>query len=532
MVVRSRGGDHGGGPAAVDRGAGRSGPAGDQPSRGRRTLSFLVPLAGGLLVALSIPPFGWWPLAYAGYAVLALRLWRTAGRRRFASGAAFGVGQYAVTIWWVTEFNGFGYGVLVVVSALFVAVAALAVPSRRFRWVAIGLPAVMLLTEWARDRYPLGGFPLGSAALGQAAGPLVPLARLGGSLLVTGATVAVGVVVAGAVLVAHAAYCNRPVWPALGAVALAGCVLAGAVLGGLASEGGHPNGRSDRIALVQGGGPRGTRAVNTDPDVVFARHADASEPLQPPLDLVVWPEGIVQTNGDFRTSSEASFLSQLAQRLHATVVAGVEEDIGATRYTNEAAVWNPDGAVGQTYEKNHRVPFGEYVPARSFIQHFVSLNLVPRDAIAGHGPGFLDTPAGPLGVMISYEVFFDDRARGAVRAGGQLLIVPTNTASYSDSEVPTQELAATELRCWETGRVALQVTPTGYSAVVGPTGHVRVRSVLGAQTLIEATVGLRSGDTVYVTLGDTPFAAGALVVLVAGWLLDRRRGHRSPGART
>ncbi len=167
-------------------------------------------------------------------------------------------------------------------------------------------------------------------------------------------------------------------------------------------------------------------------------------------------------------------------------------------------------------------------PARSFIQHLVSLNLVPRDAIAGHGPGILHTPAGPLGVMISYEVFFDGRARGAVQAGGQVLLVPTNTASYSDSEVPTQELAAAELRSWETGRVSLQVTPTGYSAVVGPTGQVRVRSNLGAQALIEATVDLRTGNTVYVDIGDTPYAVAALVVLAGAWLVVRRRAPDGP----
>ncbi len=114
--------------------------------------------------------------------------------------------------------------------------------------------------------------------------------------------------------------------------------------------------------------------------------------------------------------------------------------------------------------------------------------------------------------MISYEVFFDERARSAVRAGGQVLVVPTNTASYRSTQVPTQELAAARLRAWETGRWLLQVTPTGYTAIVGPTGKVVQRTTLDEQRVIEGTVPRETGHTVYVTLGDTPIALLALLV--------------------
>ncbi len=67
--------------------------------------------------------------------------------------------------------------------------------------------------------------------------------------------------------------------------------------------------------------------------------------------------------------------------------------------------WAPDGRVTASYQKNRLVPFGEYVPDRSLVSALANLRFVPRDAIVGHGPGILRTPAGPLGVMISYEVF-------------------------------------------------------------------------------------------------------------------------------
>ena len=91
------------------------------------------------------------------------------------------------------QFSIPGYLALVVAGAFYFAVAVALVPSDRRQCVAIALPATMILAEWVRDRYPLGGFPLGAASLGQAAGPLAPSVRFGGSLLLMGVMVLAGV---------------------------------------------------------------------------------------------------------------------------------------------------------------------------------------------------------------------------------------------------------------------------------------------------------------------------------------------------
>lgn len=65
--------------------------------------------------------------------------------------------------------------------------------------------------------------------------------------------------------------------------------------------------------------------------------------------------------------------------------------------------------------------------------------------------------------------------------------------------------------------------------VMGPGGQIRQRSALDRREVIEATVGLRQGTTLYVDLGDAPVLAGALVLLGVGWLAGRRGSGR--GAR-
>ena len=173
------------------------------------------------------------------------------------------------------------------------------------------------------------------------------------------------------------------------------------------------------------------------------------------------------------------------------------------------------------YDKVHRVPFGEYVPGRWLVRHVVSLGVIPRDAIPGHGSGELTTSAGPVGIVISFEVFFPQRARSAIRAGGQVLLVPTNTASYTTTQVPAAEIGSDRIRAWETGRDVAMVAPTGWSAVLDSRGRLLQRSRLVAPAVLEATLPRRTGQTPYVRWGDLPALLAAAVLLGAGMAAAR-----------
>ena len=130
--------------------------------------------------------------------------------------------------------------------------------------------------------------------------------------------------------------------------------------------------------------------------------------------------------------------------------------------------------------------------------------------------------------MVSYEVFYADRGRAAVRAGAQLLIVPTNTSSYATAQVPTQEIAASTVQAVQQGRDLLQAAPTGYSAAITNRGTLLERSVLGAPQIVPATLSRRAGWTFYVRYGDLPPLALAVVALLGAWVVSRRH-RRRPG---
>jgi apolipoprotein N-acyltransferase len=472
-------------------------------------------MAGGAF-ALSLPPLAIWPLGPLGIALLARALAGRPGRQRLALGAVAGLVHFGAGLWWALAFSGPGYILLVVLEASFFAIAALATPGDRIG--GLGLTGALVLAEAARARWPFGGLPLAGLALGQVGGPLFRLAPAAGPLGVMFLVAMTGVGVAGVtsqrgrktgvtVLIAAAAL-----------IGLAPLLATGETVG------------SVNVAAVQGGGPRGVRAVNADTAAVLVRHLAATEEVRRPVDLVLWPEGVVDLSGPLNESPTDQELAGLAQRLQATLVVGVVEDVSDARFRNAAVAYGPAGDAMDRYEKVHRVPFGEYVPARELIGRIADLSDVPRDAIPGRGPGLLRTPAGRLGAMISYEVFFPERARASVQAGAEILLVPTNASSYRTRQVPAQELAAAQLRARETGRALVQAAPTGYSAMVAPSGRVLTRGPLGRPAVVQRPLELRRGLTLYARTGDPPVLALAAAALAYSWARGSR-GRRDTDVR-
>ena len=494
------------------------------PRRGRVAAPSVV---AGVLLALSLPPWGWWPLGPLGAALLYWRLGGLALRTRVWSGWLAGLGCYGIGLAWARAFNWYGALALILVEALFFAAAAALTPPLRGR--APAFVGACTLAEAVRMTWPFGGLPLGGVFLGQADGPLVQLARLGGPLLITAGVWAAGVAIATLTtwLWARHHHAGRP--SLVGTVVVVGGIVALAVAGAFAPDGGGAV-RTVRVAMVQGGGQRGLSKEQVSPATVYDAQIAATfrvTSIRPSPELVLWPEDVVALDHPLAGSPEAAFLSRLAQELGTTLVVGVTEPASSTSFRNEIVAWGPHGHVVGVFEKVHRVPFGEYVPDRSFFSHLADLSGVATDAVPGHGTGLMRTPAGPLGLLVSFEIFYAGRSHSSVHAGAELLAVPTNTSSYATSQVPSQEIAAAVVQAVETGRDLVQAAPTGYSAVITARGVVVARSRLGKRQVLVATVALRRGMTPYDHWGDLPVLIVSALALGAGWARQLRTARQS-----
>ncbi|MFI2102395.1 apolipoprotein N-acyltransferase [Isoptericola sp. NPDC019693] len=259
------------------------------------------------------------------------------------------------------------------------------------------------------------------------------------------------------------------------------------------------------------------------------------------VDVVLWPEN--GSDLDPQTTPEVgAAIDDAARAVGAPILVGAQEwpDTGG-RY-NVALLWEPGQGVTQRYAKQHPAPFGEYIPIRGFVRLFsAQVDRVTTDMIPGTEPAVVDLPVDgaaighgtgettvPMATVICFEVAYDEIVRDAVQRGAQVLVVPTNNASFGYTAESTQQLAMTRLQAITTGRAAVQVSTVGVSGVVAPDGTLVARTQLFTPDHWVADLPLRTELTPAVRAGYWPgWAVGAVaVVLVVGGIVSAVRARR------
>ena len=147
------------------------------------------------------------------------------------------------------------------------------------------------MAELARWSWPFGGVPLAHLAMSQVNTPVGQVARLAGPLLIVVLVVVIGQAIS-------AAFDKQWRATAAAAAVVAVFVVAAVV---------HPRATvvdEVDVALVQGGGAQRTRASSNQQPVVLARHVEASRLIDGPVDLIIWPENVVNP-GRFLTPQRA-----------------------------------------------------------------------------------------------------------------------------------------------------------------------------------------------------------------------------------
>lgn len=479
-------------------------------------------VAAGLLIAAGLPPWGWAPLSLVGIAIWFHLLRGQARRARFWHSALVGLALFTPATLWMFDLTAYGWPVTLLVFSLLTGLIGLATPAEGGWPRRLAFIGALVLTELVRWHYPFGGTPIATYAMIGVSTPWALSARLFGSPLLTALVVLAGTGVGDL-------YDRQ--WAKTTVV---GAVLAAATIGGNLAGLAVDTVATIDVAVVQGGGPQNTRADTCETRAVFERHLHASETIDRPVDLVLWPEDVVHPYPDDRPTPsrcDAPLLSitEATERLtrhaadvDAVVISGwFRRSTDGEANVNYVIAQSPDGQVTDRYDKVRLVPFGEFVPLRSFIERF-SDELPGRDVRPGTEPAVLDTDIGRVGVAISWEIFFDHRARDAIGNGGQVLLNPTNGSSYWLTIVQTQQVASSRLRAIETDRWVLQAAPTGFSAVVHADGHVEQRTSISEQKVLYDTVELREGTTPAVRWGAWPMIGFSVVALLAAWRPGRR----------
>ena len=165
---------------------------------------------------------------------------------------------------------------------------------------------------------------------------------------------------------------------------------------------------------IQGGVPRVGLDFNSQRAAVLNNHVqgtiladiDISTELISKPDLVLWPENASDID-PFITSGVSNLLQKLAKRIDAPIL------LGAVLRENDdlrnASVLATDKSIETVYIKQKLVPFGEYLPFRSYLEKWINrFEKLPTDFKAGEVRGIVSINSDfDAGVLICYEVAYD-----------------------------------------------------------------------------------------------------------------------------
>jgi apolipoprotein N-acyltransferase len=248
--------------------------------------------------------------------------------------------------------------------------------------------------------------------------------------------------------------------------------------------------------------------------------------------LVVWSEGSTgSSNADpVRNPGIGEAIAAEARRIGAWFLVGSDRPLNETHWVNVNVLFDPEGAIVGEYQKQHPVPFGEYIPFRPLFEWIPDLDQVPRDMVPGDGPVVFDLGAGiRLGSVISFEGSFSRYMRQQVEDGANVLAVLTNEGSYGTTPGSDQFIGMTRMRAAEMGLEVVHAAVTGKSTVIGAGGSLGDVSGLGTQEIVYGTVAGRTSTTVYSTVGDVLMGVAALTGVITWWRARRRLVASAPG---
>jgi apolipoprotein N-acyltransferase len=512
----------------------------------RLSLSSGFPFAvlSGALLALSFPQYGHPAFAWVALVPLLVALHggfaRAGGsagqspRRAFLLGLTTGTIYFIGTVYWtstvVQQFGGLPLPLALIAMlllalylGLFPALAAL-ITSRLVQ--RVGAAALLLFaapwvaTEFFRG-YLFGGFPW--VPLGNSQVRVLPIAQIASVLGVYG-------------LSALVAFVNSALAYALlvdGRRRLTALATTAAVVFGIGAWGTWRladgsltrEGTPLRVGLVQGNIAQEDKWDRTQSRRIFTTHiAMTREAAARGAQYVLWPESSTPFMFEEDTAG-ADMLRALSREVNVPILFGSDqiERGESPRLYNAAFLVTPKGKTAAVYRKIHLVPFGEYIPLKSWL-FFVS-PLVESLAEFAPGGSIVMMPVGShmTSTAICYEVVYPSLIREAVEAGSELLTTITNDAWYGHSSAPYQHFELASMRAIEQGRYLARAANTGISGIVDPYGRVVASSAIFEQLAIVEDVRLLTSRTLYSVVGDVVAYVGIALTASALMVLGRRR---------
>ncbi len=520
-----------------------------------------IGLAGftGLLYPLCFPDFDLGFLAWILLVPLHYALIDVSPRRAFWLGWLAGtIGFVGTMAWVVTAMNLYGkvplplsYALMLLLAAylgLYLGAYALAVAWLRPRLPSLaflGAPCLWVTLELLRT-YLFSGLPW--SLLGYSQYRWLPMIQIADHVGVYGLSFLI-VLVNGAVTEAGAwawSFARRRPPGAVPWVSPAAAVLGTTVAllygyaqleaWGHAGSGGVPGmDRSITVGLVQANIDQGHKWDPAFREDTLNRYKRLSGRASAGADLLLWPEAatpfIFEQEVEYRAE-----VHSLVRALETPLLLGSPAvrfyPNGRPYLLNSAYLLSRDGRISGRYDKQHLVPFGEYIPLHSSLLFFLD-KLVEGigDFEAGTAPTVLVVPHRPpnrplkFGVVICYEVIFPNLVREFAASGAEFMVTITNDAWFGASVAPHQHFGMVVLRAVENRLAFARAANTGVSGFIDPLGRILHATPIFQEAAVKGEIPVGRIPTFYTQYGDV-FAYGCVIISGILFASAYRRGRQ------
>ena len=518
----------------------------------------LWPALCGLVFAWTFAPqpLPAWSLGWVQLIVLAIAAhWAFSRTPKEAAitGLTFGVAMFATGLYWLTiSMHVYGQMALplawlaLLLFSLYLALypamafwltARLLRHTNRIKPVRLIVMASVWASAWTLADMLRGvvftGFPWLATAYGQTDTWIAGWSVLFGAAGTTWVTAWIAGALA-ATLAAETHQRDSTVTPKR-AVAVA-CAIVIAFIGALLQQTSFttPTGQPLTARLVQGNVDQGMKFDMQSFEQSHAHHISLATHQQSPTEdiqhpeLILLPETIIARLSNRVPAQHWQDWIDIAAQQGNTILLGAPiYGPQPARYTNSViaidGAASPErlmqGMAPSRYDKQHLVPFGEFVPTG--FRWFIDLMRIPLgDFNAG------DANQAPFAVgdqqiapNICYEDIFGPGLLPAVRQGASILANFSNLGWFGDSVALRQHWQMARFRSMETRRPTLRSTNTGITGAIDPSGRVIAELPVLVAGYVDVQVQGHTGLTPYTRWGNYPlwiWVCGILMFAVIG----------------